>query len=64
MQAIIEAGDLRKYGPHREKTCLWDFANNTDEDQPAHPCSLTSAFVIRFVENIICKLATGKNSNF
>ena len=50
----------QQFGPHREKTCLGGFANNTDADQPAHPRSLISAFVIRFLEGIICKLATGE----
>ena len=35
-------------GPRREKTCLRGVANNTGADQPAHPRSLISAFVIRF----------------
>ena len=47
------------YGPQREKTCLREFSNNTGADQPAHPRSLISAFVIRFLENNICTLATG-----
>ena len=34
-------------GPRREKTCLRGFSNNTGADQPAHPRSLISAFVIR-----------------
>ena len=38
------------------------FANNTGADQPAHPCSLISAFVIRFLESNICKVTTGKIS--
>ena len=50
--------------PRREKTCLRGFANNTGADQPAHPRSLISAFVIRFFKSIICKLATGEISNF
>ena len=33
-------------------------ANNTGADQPAYPHSLISTFVIRFLENIICKLAS------
>ena len=33
-------------------------------DQPAHPRSLISAFVIRFLERTICKLATGEISIF
>ena len=47
-------------GPHREKTCLRGFANNTGADQPAHPRSPISAFVFRFLESTICKLATGE----
>ena len=47
-------------GPRCEKTCLWGFTNNTGADQPAHPHSLISAFVIRYLESIICKLATGE----
>ena len=46
------------YGPRREKTCLQGFENNTGTDQPAHPGSLISAFVIRFLESVISKLAT------
>ena len=51
-------------GPQREKTCLQGFANNTGVDQPAHPRSLISAFVIRFLESTISKLATGEISIF
>ena len=40
------------------------FANNTGADQPAHSCSLISAFVIHFLKSIICKLAIGKISLF
>ena len=52
------------YGPRCEKTCLRGFANNTGADQPAHPRSLISAFVIRFLERTIFNLATGKISIF
>ena len=34
--------------------------NNTGADQPAHPRSLISAFVIPYLESTICKLATGE----
>ena len=53
-----------RYGPQREKTCLRGFANNTGADQPAHPRSLISAFVIRFLGSDICKLPTGDFSIF
>ena len=49
-------------GPRRKKTCLRGFANNTGAEQPAHPRSLISPFVIRFLECTMCKLATEKNS--
>ena len=52
------------FGPPREKTCLRGFANNTGANQPAHPRSLISAFVIRFLERTIFNLATGKISIF
>ena len=38
--------------------------NNTGANQPAHRSRLISAFVIRFSESIICKLASGENFNF
>ena len=53
-----------KNGPQREKTCLQGFANNTGAEQPAHPRSLISAFVIRFLVRVICKHATGEFSFF
>ena len=40
------------------------FANNTGADQPAHPRSLISAFVIHFLKSIISKLATSEISVF
>ena len=51
-------------GPRREKNCHRGFANNTGEYQPAHLRSLISAFVIRFLEIVICKRATGGISIF
>ena len=53
-----------KNGPRREKTCLRGFANNNSAGQPAHPCRMISAFVIRFLESIISKLATSEISIF
>ena len=34
--------------------------NNTGADQPVHLSSLIRAFVIRFLESIICNLATAE----
>ena len=52
------------HGPRRKKTCLRGFANNTGADQPVHPHSLISTFVIRILESTIFNLATGKISIF
>ena len=49
---------------HDEKTCLRGAANNTGADQPVHPRSLISAFVIRSLKSTICKLATGESLIF
>ena len=51
-------------GPRREKTCLRGFTNNKGADQPAHLRRLISAFVIRFLESNISKLAPSKISIF
>ena len=53
-----------KTGPRREKTCLRWIANNKGADQPAHPRSLISAYVICLLESIIPKLATSEISIF
>ena len=50
------------YGPPHEKTCFRGFANNKGSDQPAHPCSLISAFVIPLLDSIVSKLARSKIS--
>ena len=56
----FQVGNQTIIGPRREKTCLRGFANNTGADQPALLRSLISAFVIRFLESIICYLASGE----
>ena len=48
----------------REKPVFGGFVNNTGADQPAHMRSLISAFVIRFLEGTICRLATDEISIF
>ena len=41
------------YEPGHEKMCLMSCANDKGADQPAHPRSLISAFVVRCLDNII-----------
>ena len=53
----INSGSLHPY-------LLREFADNKGADQPAHPSRLISAFVIRFLESTISKLATSEISNF
>ena len=57
-------GYVYKMGLDARKPCLRWFAKRKGADQPAHPRSLISAFVIRFLESIICKLATDEISIF
>ena len=45
MSKIFETG--------HEKMCLMSYANNKGADQPPHPRSLISAFVVRCLDNII-----------
>ena len=47
-----------EFGPGHKKTYLRGFMKNTSTDQPAHPCSLISTFVIPILESIISKLAS------
>ena len=55
---------LAEDGPRHEKTFLQGVTNDKGADQPAHPGSLISAFVIRLFESIIVKLAASKLSLF
>ena len=42
--------------------CLNPYANNKGADQPAHPCSLISTFVVRCLDSMKCILALSKVS--
>ena len=41
------------YGPRHAKTCLMPYANNKGADQPAHPRSLISTFVVRCLDSVM-----------
>ena len=41
------------YEPDHEKKCLMSYANNKGADQPEHPHSLISAFVVHCLDSII-----------
>ena len=51
-------------GLDTRKPVFGGFANNKGAEQPAHPRSLISTFVICFSESIISKLATDEISIF
>ena len=39
--------------PRHEKSCFMPYAKNKGADQPAHPRSLISAFVVRYLNSIL-----------
>ena len=52
------------YGPGHAKTCLMLYAINKGADQPAHPRSLISTFVVCCLDSMICILRISKVSRF
>ena len=50
------------YEPGHEKMCLKSYANNKGADQPAHPRSLISAFVVHCLDSIISLDSTAEIS--
>ena len=44
--------------------CPMSYANNKGADQPAHPRSLISTFVVRCLDSAVCVLAISKVSRF
>ena len=45
------------YGPGHEQNLFMPYANNKGTDQPAHPRSLISTFVVCFLDSAIPVLA-------
>ena len=58
--AVISASNI--YKPGHEKMCLMSYANNKGADQPAHPRSLVSAFVVCSLDSIISLDSTAEIS--
>ena len=50
--------------PDHEKMCLMPYANNKGADQPAHPRSLISAFVVRCQNRMIPLVYISEISRF
>ena len=54
----------RIIGPGHAKMCLMPYATNKGADQPLHPHSLISAFLVHCLDSMICILAISKVSRF
>ena len=52
------------YEPGHAKMCLMPYKNNKGADQPAHPRSLISAFVVRSLDSIISLVSRSEISRF
>ena len=52
------------FEPGHAKICLMPYANNKGADQPAHPRSLISAFVVRSLDSIISLISRSEISRF
>ena len=50
-ELIIISLDIKVIGHRHAKTCLMPYANNKGADQPAHPRSLISTFVVRCLDS-------------
>ena len=56
-EASIKGISLTSLEPHDEKTCFMPYANNRAADQPAHPHSLISTFIVYYLDSKIPVLA-------
>ena len=54
---------LYEIEPGHEKTCLMSYANSKGADQPAHPCSLISAFVLCYLDSVMSLVSVTKISS-
>ena len=49
----MQVVSVKPIEPDHEKMCLMSYANNKGADQPAHPRTLISTFVVRCLDSII-----------
>ena len=59
---VIRYNIINSFESRREKTCLMPYADNKGADQPVHPRSQISTFVVRCLDSIIHELAKSKIS--
>ena len=54
---------MNRREPGHEKMFLMSYANNKGADQPAHPRSLISAFVDRYLDSVMALVSVTKMSS-
>ena len=64
MTSHVVQFSIKAYEPGHANMCLMPYANNKGADQPAHPRSLISAFVVRFLDSLISLVSRSKMSRF
>ena len=66
MHGFITLSDATSYmyWPGHAKMRLMSYAKNKGADEPAHPYSLISTFVVRCLDSMICIFAIYKVSGF
>ena len=52
------------FGPGHAKMCLMPYANNKGADQPAHPRSLISTFIVRCLDSVMALVSISEISRF
>ena len=55
--------DIKQIEPRHEKNLFLPYANNKGADQPAHPRSLISTFVVRSLDSIISVVSVSEISS-
>ena len=60
---FVQMDPVHLYEPGHKKTCLMSYANNKGADQPAHPRSLISAFVVRCLDSVMSLVSVTKISS-
>ena len=60
---MIFATEYILYELDHEKMCLMSYANNKGADQPAHPHSLISAFVVHCLDSVMSLVFVTKISS-
>ena len=63
LNATFLSPEIHIHEPGHGKMCLMSYANNKGADQPAHPRSLISAFVVRCLDSVMSLVSVTKISS-